>query len=81
MRQQYLDNEIVIGLLQLDNYMEYQSYENEEIMAQINTHLRASLVTWAKENKIEKADDTKDADQTDENVTVPVLGKINAKKV
>ena len=27
MRQQYLDNEIVIGLLQLDNYMEYQSYE------------------------------------------------------
>ena len=52
MRQQYLDNEIVIGLLQLDNYMEYQSYENEEIMAQINTHLRASLVTWAKDNKM-----------------------------
>jgi cyclic-di-AMP phosphodiesterase len=52
MRKQYLDNEIVIGLLQLDNYMEYQSYENEEIMAQINTHLRGSLVTWAKENKM-----------------------------
>ena len=34
-----------------------------------------------KENKIEKADDTKDSDQTDENVTVPVLGKINAKTV
>ena len=34
-----------------------------------------------KENKIEKPDDTKDSDQTDENVTVPVLGKINAKKV
>lgn len=34
-----------------------------------------------KENKIEKADDTSDSDQTDENVTVPVLGKINAKKV
>ena len=34
-----------------------------------------------KENKIEKADGTKDSDQTDENVTVPVLGKINAKKV
>ena len=33
------------------------------------------------ENKIEKADNTKDSDQTDENVTVPVLGKINAKKV
>ena len=52
MRQQYLDNEIVVGLLQLDNYMEYQSYENEEIMAQINTHLRGSLVTWAKDNKM-----------------------------
>lgn len=34
-----------------------------------------------KENKMEKADDTKDSDQTDESVTVPVLGKINAKKV
>lgn len=34
-----------------------------------------------KENKMEKADDTKDSNQTDENVTVPVLGKINAKKV
>lgn len=34
-----------------------------------------------KENKMEKADDTIDSDQTDENVTVPVLGKINAKKV
>lgn len=34
-----------------------------------------------KENKMEKADDTKDSDQTDENVTVPVLGKINAKKI
>ena len=32
--------------------MEYQSYENEEIMAQINTHLRSSLVTWAKQNKM-----------------------------
>lgn len=52
MRKQYLDNEIVVGLLQLDNYIEYQSYENEEIMAQINTHLRGALVTWAKENKM-----------------------------
>ena len=34
-----------------------------------------------KENNIEKADDIKDSNQTDENVTVPVLGKINAKKV
>ena len=40
-----------------------------------------SNTEYKKENKIEKADDTKDSDQTDENVTVPVLGKINAKKV
>lgn len=50
LRQNYLDNEVVIGLMQLDNYMEYQSYENEEIIANINTHLRMPLVTWAKEN-------------------------------
>lgn len=40
-----------------------------------------SKIEDKKENKMEKADDTKDSDQTDENVTVPVLGKINAKKV
>ena len=34
-----------------------------------------------KESKIEQADSNKDSDQIDENVTVPVLGKINAKKV
>ncbi len=48
--QSCLNNEVVIGLMQLDNYMEYQSYENEEIIANINTHLRMPLVTWAKEN-------------------------------
>ena len=50
LRQDYINNEVVVGLMQLDNYMEYQSYENEEIIANINTHLRAPLVTWAKEN-------------------------------
>lgn len=34
-----------------------------------------------KENKIEKADSNTDSDEIDDNVTVPVLGKINAKKV
>lgn len=46
-----------------------------------NTTKDESKTEDKKENKIEKADDTKDSDQTDENVTVPVLGKINAKKV
>ena len=50
LRQNYVDHEVVLGLMQLDNYMEYQSYENEELMATINTHLRAPLITWAKEN-------------------------------
>ena len=50
LRQDYLNNEVVIGLMQLDNYMEYQSYENEEIIANINTHLRSPLISWAKEN-------------------------------
>lgn len=50
LRHEYLDNEIVVGLMQLDNYMEYQSYEDEEIMANINTHLRSPIIQWAKEN-------------------------------
>lgn len=50
LRQDYVQNEVVIGLMQLDNYMEYQSYENEEIITTINSHLRTPLVTWAKKN-------------------------------
>ena len=41
-----------MGLVQLDNYMEYQSYENEELMAHINTQLRSPVVTWAQDNGI-----------------------------
>ncbi len=48
--QQYLENAVVVGLLQLDNYIEYASYENEEIMAQINMKLRAPLIKWAREH-------------------------------
>ena len=48
--QQYLDNAVVVGLLQLDNYIEYSSYENEEIMAQINMKLRGPLIKWAKDH-------------------------------
>ena len=44
------DRQVVAGLMQLDNYIEYQSYENEDILAAINTQLRGPLVTWAKDN-------------------------------
>lgn len=48
-KQQAHSQQIVVGLVQLDNYMEYQSYENEEIMAMINARLRMPVITWAKE--------------------------------
>ncbi len=46
----YKENGVVVGMMQLDNYMEYQSYENEDIMENINAHLRSPLITWAKEH-------------------------------
>ena len=46
------ENRLVVGLVQLDNYMEYQSYENEELMAHINTQLRSPIVSWAQDNGI-----------------------------
>lgn len=50
LRQHQQQNEVVAALMQLDNYVEYQSYENEEVIANINTHLRTPLITWAKEH-------------------------------
>lgn len=43
---------IVVGLMNLDNYDEYASYENEEILNEIDTRIRTPLITWAKENGI-----------------------------
>nr|WP_323091499.1 DHH family phosphoesterase [Allobaculum sp. JKK-2023] len=43
---------IVVGLLNLDNYDEYSSYDNEEILNEINTRIRGPLIAWAKENGI-----------------------------
>lgn len=43
---------IVVGLLNLDNYDEYSSNDNEEILNEINTRIRGPLITWAKENGI-----------------------------
>ncbi len=43
---------IVVGLVNLDNYDEYSSYDNEEILNEINTRIRSPLIAWAKENGI-----------------------------
>ncbi len=45
-------NSLVVGLMTLDNYNEYQSYDNEEHLNEINTRLRPLLSTWAKEQKL-----------------------------
>lgn len=52
LRTQLCNEGVVVGLLTLDNYQEYQSYENEEILSEINTHLRTPLITWARNEKI-----------------------------
>lgn len=49
LKEEIAGSQVVFGLMQLDNYIEYQSYENEEIIENINTHLRAPLITWAKD--------------------------------
>jgi c-di-AMP phosphodiesterase-like protein len=50
LKKQVTSHQVVIGLLQLDNYLEYQNYENEEMIENINAHLRAPLITWAKQH-------------------------------
>lgn len=52
MRSQLNAQNLVVGLLTLDNYDEYQSYENEEILNEINTRLRTPLIVWCRENGI-----------------------------
>lgn len=42
--------DVVIGQLILDNYNEYQAYEDEEMINEINTQLRGVLINWAKTN-------------------------------
>lgn len=48
LKAKYTQEGIVIGLLQLDNYMEIQQYEDEAKMALINTNLRQPLLDWAR---------------------------------
>ena len=45
--ERFKRDSVVAGLLQLDNYMEIQQYEDEGTMATINTQLRQPLVEWA----------------------------------
>lgn len=52
LRSQLNGKQIVAGLMQLDNYMEYQSYEDEELVSEINSRLRTPLISWAKENRM-----------------------------
>lgn len=49
LRQEKHNNGIVVGLLQMDNYNEYQQYEDDTVMSQINTRLRQPLFEWARE--------------------------------
>ncbi|MFR9254997.1 MAG: hypothetical protein ACLVJ6_05420 [Merdibacter sp.] len=49
LQEKYHNNGIVVGLLQLDNYAEYQQYEDEAILSNINTRIRQPLSEWARE--------------------------------
>lgn len=49
LEEKYRNNGIVVGLLQLDNYAEYQQYEDETILSNINTRIRQPLSEWARE--------------------------------
>ncbi len=48
LRKLQKDEEVVIGLIHLDNYMDISQYEDETKMALINTNLRQAVVEWAK---------------------------------
>ncbi|WP_019892157.1 DHH family phosphoesterase [Allobaculum stercoricanis] len=39
----------VVGLLCLDNYDEYQSMDDEEVINEINNEIRMPIIAWAKE--------------------------------
>ncbi|MEG0469057.1 MAG: DHH family phosphoesterase, partial [Longicatena sp.] len=47
LKEQYEQDGVVAGLIQLDNYMEIQQYEDESTMATINMQLRQPVIEWA----------------------------------
>lgn len=50
--QKLKDDGLVIGLIQLDNYLEIQQYEDESKMTQINSVVRQPIVEWASRNEM-----------------------------
>lgn len=52
LKAKYEKNKMVAGLVQLDNYMEIQSYDDENKIALVNTQIRQKVVEWAKKYKI-----------------------------
>lgn len=45
----YQSRKTVLGLIQLDNYLEVSQYEDENINSQMNTQLRQPVLNWARE--------------------------------
>lgn len=48
LNQKYVNEQIVLGYVQLDNYDETTQYEEEQTIAYIDTKLRQPIVEWAK---------------------------------
>lgn len=49
MKSTYQSRKTVLGLIQLDNYLEVSQYEDENINSQMNTQLRQPVLNWARE--------------------------------
>lgn len=52
LKEAYNHEKTVLGLLQLDNYMDASQYEDENTLAQMNVALRQPVLDWASENGI-----------------------------
>lgn len=48
----YKNEKIVLGMIQLDNYLETTQYEDENMVAVMNVRLRQPILDWARENGI-----------------------------
>lgn len=49
LKETYSQRKTVLGLIQLDNYLEVSQYEDESMNSQMNTRLRQPVLDWAKE--------------------------------
>ncbi len=49
-KEAYEEEQLVIGLINLDNYDESTRYEDEHVLASINTSIRQPVVDWCKEH-------------------------------